>query len=172
MVETHPDRPTGRVCALSAHEMTSDRVSHRQISPIKGQIVIYRPSIGPNSLREALRATFVGNHPESSGESRDNHSISVPDHGSTNMASGRIVVVGEDGIWGILDLFICFENQSRRSMDKSLWVSIAVVILSTALFGCTEASRAMNYCRDNYFGYTQSECERQLGARYRRGSPR
>ncbi len=56
----------------SAHEMTTGGVSDRQISPIKGQIVIYRPSIGPNSLREALRATFVGNHPESSGKSRLN----------------------------------------------------------------------------------------------------
>ena len=58
------------VGTLSAHEMTTGGVSDRQISPIKGQIVIYRPSIGPNSLREALRATFVGNHPESSGKSR------------------------------------------------------------------------------------------------------
>ena len=137
--------------------------------PNKGADRDLPSQIGPDSLRDALRATFFGNHPESSGGSRDNRTISVPDHGSSNMASGRIVVVGEDGIKGILDLFICFENQSRRSMDKSLWVSIAVVILSTALFGCTEASRAMNYCRDNYFGYTQSDCEHQLGARYRRG---
>ncbi len=35
-----------------------------------GQIVIYRPSIGPGSLRDAFLATFVGNHRESSGESR------------------------------------------------------------------------------------------------------
>ena len=58
------------VGTLSAHEMTTGRASHQQISPIKGQIVIYRPSIGPDSLRNALRATFVGNHRESSGESR------------------------------------------------------------------------------------------------------
>ncbi len=70
-----PDR-TG-VCragvgTLSAHEMTTGRVSHQRISPIKGQTVIYRPSIGPVSLRDALRGTFVGNHRESSGESRLN----------------------------------------------------------------------------------------------------
>ncbi len=58
------------VGTLSAYEMTTGRVSHQQISPIKGQIVIYRPSIGPDSLRDALRATLVGNHRESSGESR------------------------------------------------------------------------------------------------------
>ena len=55
---------------LSAQEMTTGRVSHQQISPIKGEIVIYRPSIGPDSLRDALRAMFVGNHREPSGESR------------------------------------------------------------------------------------------------------
>ena len=60
------------VSTLLAHEMATGRVSHQQISPIKGQIVIYRPSIGPGSLRDALRATFVGNHRESSGESRFN----------------------------------------------------------------------------------------------------
>ena len=57
---------------LSAQEMTTGRVSHQQISPIKGEIVIYRPSIGPDSLRDALRATLVGSHRESSGESRLN----------------------------------------------------------------------------------------------------
>ena len=35
-----------------------------------GEIVICRPSIGPDSLRGALRATFEGNHREPSGESR------------------------------------------------------------------------------------------------------
>ncbi len=35
---------------LSVQEMTTGRVSHQQISPIKGQIVIYRPSVGPDSL--------------------------------------------------------------------------------------------------------------------------
>ena len=50
--------------------MTTGRVSHQQISPIKGQIVIYRPSIGPDSLRDALRATFVGDWEKPSGESR------------------------------------------------------------------------------------------------------
>ena len=48
------------VGTLSAHKMTTGRVSHQQNSPIKGQIVICRPSIGPDSLRDALRATFVG----------------------------------------------------------------------------------------------------------------
>lgn len=68
-----PDR-TGVCCAgvgtLSAHKMTTGRVSHQPISPIKGQIVIYRPSIGPDSLRDAVRATFVGDWVEPSGESR------------------------------------------------------------------------------------------------------
>ncbi len=58
------------VGTLSAHEMTTCRVSHQQIRPKKGQIVINRPSLGPDSLRDALRATFLGNHRESSGESR------------------------------------------------------------------------------------------------------
>ncbi len=52
------------VSTLSAQEMTTGRVSHQQISPIKGEIVIYRPSIEPGSLRDALRAMFVGNHRE------------------------------------------------------------------------------------------------------------
>jgi hypothetical protein len=55
---------------LSAQEMTTGSVSHQQISPIKGEIVIYRPSIEPGSLRDALRAMFVGNHREPSRESR------------------------------------------------------------------------------------------------------
>ena len=58
------------VGTLSAHKMTTGRVSHQQVSRIKGQIVIYRPSIGPDSLRDALRATLVGNHRQSSGDSR------------------------------------------------------------------------------------------------------
>ncbi len=40
----------GRPGTLSAHEMTTGRVSHQQISPIKGQIVIYRHSVGLDSL--------------------------------------------------------------------------------------------------------------------------
>ncbi len=32
--------------------------------------MIYRPSIGPDSLRDALRATFVGDWKEPSEESR------------------------------------------------------------------------------------------------------
>ena len=58
------------VGTLSAHDMTTGRVSHQQISPVKGQIVIYHPNVGLASLRDALRATLVGNHRESSGESR------------------------------------------------------------------------------------------------------
>ena len=53
------------VGTLSAYKMTTGGVSHQQISPIKGQIVIYRPSIGPDSLRDALRARLsatTGNH--------------------------------------------------------------------------------------------------------------
>ena len=68
-----PDR-TGVWCAglgtLSAQEMTTGRVSHQQISSIKEEIVIYRPNLGPDSLRDALRVTFVGNHREPSGKSR------------------------------------------------------------------------------------------------------
>ena len=55
---------------LSAHKMTIGRVSNQQISPIKGQIVIYRPSIRPDSLRDALCAIFVGDWEEPFGESR------------------------------------------------------------------------------------------------------
>ena len=46
----------------SAHEMTIGSVSYQQISPMKEQIVIYRPDIGPDSFRDALRATLAGNH--------------------------------------------------------------------------------------------------------------
>ena len=57
--------PIGVSCAdvgtFSAHEMATGRGFHRQISPIKGQIAIYRPRIGPDSLRDALRATFISN---------------------------------------------------------------------------------------------------------------
>ena len=53
-------------------------------------------------------------------------------------------------------------------MDKAFRTGAAVIILFTGLSGCAnDLSRAMNYCRDNYSGYTQLECERQLGARYR-----
>ena len=68
------------VGTLSAHKMTTGRVSHQQISPIKGQIVIYRPSIGPDSLRVALRTTFVGGLGGASGESR--HKALVTAHSS------------------------------------------------------------------------------------------
>ena len=58
--------PIGVSCAdvgtFSAHEMATGRGGgHRQISPIKGQIAIYRPRIGPDSLRDAFRATFISN---------------------------------------------------------------------------------------------------------------
>ena len=58
------------VGTFSAHEMTTGMAYHQQISPIKGRIVIYGPRIGPDSLRDALRATFDGDHRESSSESR------------------------------------------------------------------------------------------------------
>ncbi len=61
------------VGTLSAHEMTTGGVSDRQISPIKGQIVIYRPSIGPDSRSDAHFATIVGDWEEPSGESRFIH---------------------------------------------------------------------------------------------------
>ena len=68
-----PDR-TGVCCAsvgtLSAHQMFTGRVSDQQIGPIKVEIVTYRPSLGPDSLRDALCTTFVGNHRKPSGESR------------------------------------------------------------------------------------------------------
>ncbi len=64
-VEENTDR-TG-VCragvgTLSAHEMTTGRVSHQQISPRKGQIVIYRPSIGPD-LAPRRPSCYVGRQP-------------------------------------------------------------------------------------------------------------
>ncbi len=55
---------------LGSFLRTRGRVSHQQISPIKGQIVIYRPSIGSDTLRDAVRATFVGDWKEPSRESR------------------------------------------------------------------------------------------------------
>ena len=76
------------VGTLSAHKMTTGRVSHQQISPIKGQIVIYRPSIGPDSLRDALRATFVGDWKEPSGESRSNR---VRSSGHSHMHAGILM---------------------------------------------------------------------------------
>ena len=63
------------VDTLSAHKMTTGRVFHQRISPIKGQIVIYRPSIGPDSFRDALRATFVGDWEKTSGECRFRQNI-------------------------------------------------------------------------------------------------
>jgi hypothetical protein len=50
--------------------MTTGRVFHQQINPIKGHIVIYNPSVGLDSHLNALRATLVSKHRESSGESR------------------------------------------------------------------------------------------------------
>ena len=65
--------PIGVSCAdvgtFSAHEMATGRGFHRQISPIKGQIAIYRLGIGPDSLRDALRASLSATQRESSSES-------------------------------------------------------------------------------------------------------
>ena len=56
---------------MSANEMTNGGVCRRWTDLIKVRIVIYRPSMGPDSLADALHATFVGNHwDESSAESR------------------------------------------------------------------------------------------------------
>ena len=48
----------------------SGRVSHQKISPIKGQIVIYRTDLRPDLCWYALCAGIVGNRGEPSGESR------------------------------------------------------------------------------------------------------
>ncbi len=108
-----PDR-TG-VCrtgvgTLSAHEMTTGRVFHQQISQIMGQIVIYRPSIEADSLRGALRATIFGNLRESSGEFRLQgflHEVAVgvifrvvPVQSTWRWESGAIST-NLDGIWGM-----------------------------------------------------------------------
>ncbi len=75
--------PFGRgVCcagqgAPSAHEMTNGRVFHQQISPIKGQIVIYPASLGPGYCWATLCVTIVSNGEEPSGESRIRYSRSA-----------------------------------------------------------------------------------------------
>ena len=50
---------------------------------------------------------------------------------------------------------------------RVLLSSVATVVLYTALAGCgSDLDRSMAYCRENYSGSTQSECERQFQHRY------
>ena len=54
-------------------------------------------------------------------------------------------------------------------MSKLLLSGVAVVVLTTALAGCaSKRDRALGWCRDNFSGYTQMECEHQMRQRYRR----
>ncbi len=58
------------VGTLSAHEMTTGRVSHQQISPIKGQIVIYRHSVGPDSLLLSGKSRLIRAGPANTNRPR------------------------------------------------------------------------------------------------------
>jgi hypothetical protein len=49
---------------------SANQPDNQQISPIKGQIVIYRTNLGPDWFWESFGATIVGNGGEPSGESR------------------------------------------------------------------------------------------------------
>ncbi len=52
-------------------------------------------------------------------------------------------------------------------MHRVLLSGVATVVLYTALAGCaSDLDRAVAYCRENYFGYKLSECERHYAQRY------
>ncbi len=54
-------------------------------------------------------------------------------------------------------------------MRRVLLSGVATVVLYTALAGCaSDLDRAVAYCRENYFGYTQLECEHKMRQRYSR----
>jgi len=60
-------------------------------------------------------------------------------------------------------------SQSERFMRRVLLSVVATVVLFTALVGCaSDQKRAVAYCRENYFGYTQLECEHKMRQRYSR----
>ncbi len=73
--------PTGHVCAARAGvrprsaKLFLGRDFDRQISPIKGQIVIYRTGLGSRAPGVAVCATVAGNRGEPSGESRLNGGV-------------------------------------------------------------------------------------------------
>jgi len=52
-------------------------------------------------------------------------------------------------------------------MRRVLLTGVAAVVLFTTLAGCgSDLDRSMAYCRENFSGSTQSECERQFQYRY------
>ena len=52
-------------------------------------------------------------------------------------------------------------------MRRVLLSGVATVVLYTALAGCaSDLDRSLAFCRENYFGYKLSECERQYAQRY------
>ncbi len=54
-------------------------------------------------------------------------------------------------------------------MRRVLLLGVATVVLYTALAGCaSDQKRALVYCEENYFGYTQLECEHKMRLRYSR----
>ncbi len=54
-------------------------------------------------------------------------------------------------------------------MRRVFLSGVATVVLYTALAGCaSDQERAVAYCRENYFGYTQLDCEHKMRQRYSR----
>lgn len=54
-------------------------------------------------------------------------------------------------------------------MLKAAAAPLAFAILCAALSACSSSmDRGMEYCQDNYFGYTQLRCEQQIRDQYRR----
>ncbi len=54
-------------------------------------------------------------------------------------------------------------------MLRAVTVPLAFAILCAALSACSSSlDRGLQYCQDNYFGYTQLRCEQQIRDQYRR----
>ena len=54
-------------------------------------------------------------------------------------------------------------------MHRALLSSVAAVVLYTALAGCaSDQERALAYCRENYSGYTQLDCQNKMRQRFLR----
>ena len=54
-------------------------------------------------------------------------------------------------------------------MIRAAAAALALSILCAALSACASSmDRGLQYCQDNYFGYTQLRCEQQIRNQHRR----
>ncbi len=56
-----------------------------------------------------------------------------------------------------------------KTMRRVLLSGVAAVVLYTTLAGCgSDLDRSMAYCRENYSGYTQLDCQNKMRQRFLR----